>query len=502
MAKENENNPADEADKQKSVDNAQADLESFVRAQMEAALSNSAAAGEESSSDAAAPEETEKEPVAAEASAEEPRAEETPAEEAAAPEETEKEPVAAAASTEEARAEASAEKPDMAKAQADLEAFAQAEMAAASNKAAAQAAKDSKADNEESEATAGEGDSSDEAQSESSDGAPESPEDDLEKWAEEQLLAMEAEGVLDDDSDQEGAVATSVEGAAEDSASPDVSDMEAWAAAQLAEMGEDDDEEKPGFDDPVEAESSDQDDRPVAGTVVSPNAGIALRPLHAAVFLLAAMLPVGAMGWFLSTRYTVTHTAAKIEMQQALDDMEKRLSTQNATKLLTAEEQAARTTAEDVNALVRVGNGLYAEGKFAEARRVFQSAIEKDVLGRFTDEAHYGLGLCLLKAKDDAAALEEFRTVVMRFPGSRKYARASMEAARMYMQQKSYVHARRLLYQMIGCRYRFEAEDQECVEWARYAIGKCFEEDANTRDAADLITFTAAGNIRPQQRGK
>ena len=309
----------------------------------------------------------------------------------------------------------------------------------------------------------------------------ESEYDDLEEWAAKQLADMEAADMEDSSAKADESGGEESEGEADPSEmTPD--DMEQWAASQLAVMGEEEGARGEGDDDTPERVASVK--QSVAGGTpgearVVQTTGLHLRPLHAAVFLVVAMVPAALTGWILSSRTTAAQRASVGEFKKTVSEMEKRLTLMKARELGVSEERMSqRLTVEDLKNFVKLGDAHLLEGHIKEAQRLYLSAIDGDKAGRFTDGAHYGLGECYRKTNQPEKAAEEFRTVIMRFPGSPKYARAAVALGSLFMHQENYTQARRLYYCVLARKGRFTADDAGCVEQAYYAIAKCYEGEA------------------------
>lgn len=478
------------------VNGMQSQLEDFVRAQMEAAQ---AAADTAKTEETVAPSQPEA------ASTEEPAAKKTqntedePATEATSATSEEKPIVAESAAEKEPAAETSAKEEEPAANAAEEEPAA--ETTTEEKPVVAEAAPEEKSTTE----TSAEKEPVAEANDEKEDT---SEYDDLEKWAAEQLAAME-----DEEPTEEPTEAAVEEQDAPPTDPSDMSpeDMEKWAAAQLAEM--DAEEETVAATSSAEVESPEtQQIAAVSATagpagvpapVMAPGGSFHLRPLHAAIFVLAAMLPAVLTGWILSSRTAATQRATTAEFKQSIKEMEKRLALLKARELnISAERMTQRLTVEDLKNLVKLGDAHFQEGHIAQAQSLYESALEGDKSGKYTDGAHYGLGMCYLKQKEPKKAIAAFRTVVTRYPGSRKLARASVELGALLMKDEYYTQARRLYYNVIGCKDRFGADDLPYVEQAYYAIAKCYQGEVAAIARSRSMSSSVVDTGLPASEGK
>jgi len=321
---------------------------------------------------------------------------------------------------------------------------------------------------------------------EAADGADESSEEeseyeDLEAWAAQQLAEMEA-GDVDDPSAAPEEPGGEQGGGKVDPSEMTPEDMEKWAASQLAAMGEEEGAPAEGVEETPERVATGQ--QAVAGGAfveggIAQTTAFHLHPLHAAVFLVVAMVPAALTGWILSSRTTAAQRASIGEFKKTISEMEKRLALIKARELgISEEKMRQRLTIEDLKNFVKLGDAHLLEGHIKEAQRLYLSAIDGDKAGKYTDGAHYGLGMCYLKTDQPEKAAEEFRAVVTRFPGSPKYGRAAVALGELLMRQENYTQARRLYYRVLARKDRFTADDAGCVEQAYYAIAKCYEGEA------------------------
>lgn len=159
---------------------------------------------------------------------------------------------------------------------------------------------------------------------------------------------------------------------------------------------------------------------------------------------------------------------------------------------------------DDYSRLTQVGNTLFRSGQFEEAAESYRAALKLDPTGRFSDEARYHLGRCLLNADKPDEAVKEFRAVVTHTPGSRYYARSAVEMSELLIQKKNFVQARRLLYMVLGSRGRLDADEREALERTYYAIARCFEGEAETIEAmhAGSATGLSAFLMNTAEAGK
>ena len=300
--------------------------------------------------------------------------------------------------------------------------------------------------------------------------------DDLERWAREKLGAMDSKGLLDDGNE----------------------DVDHAVSAPSAERNEGHEESRGDEPSPPELVKGD------AGAVLvaahRTPAGFAVRPAHAVVLVVMILAAAVLGAWLLSARQMTAQRGSNAALREALGGIQERLTMMKTSGAGSgAETLARRPTAAELQHFVNLGHTRYREGRFNDARRMYQAAVDADTSEQFSDEARYGLGMCFLKAGQSEEALAQFNVVVSRFPGSKKYARASVELARLLMARQRYSRARRLLYRVIGCRDRFGSDGQECVEWAYYGIAKCYEGEGGTQlgmRVVDLPSLRRDGSQR------
>jgi Tfp pilus assembly protein PilF len=131
---------------------------------------------------------------------------------------------------------------------------------------------------------------------------------------------------------------------------------------------------------------------------------------------------------------------------------------------------------------------------------MYQAALSADLSGQYSDAAHFGLGMCYLRSGQETRALEEFQTVIVRYPGSPKYARAAVEGVRLLMKRRQFAAARRILYQLIGRSGGFAQEDRVCVEWAYYAIARSYEGEAEYRKVTLPAVYSTISSLPTKRR--
>lgn len=279
----------------------------------------------------------------------------------------------------------------------------------------------------------------------------------------------------------------SADGKAEEAPGDDSdNDMEHWAADQLAAIGDEEEQEKDEEDEEKKPKATAAPEQAVSG-------GTALRPFHIFLFILLALLPVASVAVVLSIRHETAQKNLYEGFERQLRQMEKRLT------LLKAADRESSYVAEessdpvgDFKSLVEQGNSYFADGKYDEACRTYQAAIESAPSDAVSSEARYNLGTCLAKAAKDDEAREQFRMLLSGPPGGPHYAHAALQMAQLLVKKKDYSQARRLLYQVVAVRDRLAPDELACVERAYYGIARCFDEGGRIVKKARLSSVTAS----------
>ena len=201
--------------------------------------------------------------------------------------------------------------------------------------------------------------------------------------------------------------------------------------------------------------------------------------IFAATALLAALL----MGAAISYRYERTQRELMTQLTGALDSLKAQgnIARVPATTPEPPEPHAPRTY-DDYALILNEANMLFNEGRFGAAAERYRGALKAFPSGSLSDQAHYRLGVCLLRAGTPDSAAEHLRVVAESFPGSPYCARSALELSRIFMQREEYEQARRVLYRIIGSRARLASEDAETLEKAYYALGRTLEGEAGVAE--------------------
>lgn len=254
-------------------------------------------------------------------------------------------------------------------------------------------------------------------------------------------------------------------------------DMDKWAADQLAAL-----EAKTTA--PVPA-------RPAPAPAPAAPAAGGVRPWHLFVAAALAVAPALCLLVFLLARHEAPAGAAEVRL--SLERLEKKLvAMQAADQLPTRPARGAEPT-DTYLSLLSQANLQFRDGNYLGAMDHYRAAIVADTAESLSDEAHYRLGLCLLKEGKPDEAADELRQVVNRFPGSSFYARASVELAQVLMAQRSYATARRALFQVIAVRDRLQGDEREALERAYFAVAHCYEGEADAAVATRTPAAMAFG---------
>ncbi|MGO9873830.1 MAG: tetratricopeptide repeat protein [Acidimicrobiia bacterium] len=117
------------------------------------------------------------------------------------------------------------------------------------------------------------------------------------------------------------------------------------------------------------------------------------------------------------------------------DDSDAYIAFQDGTQLLAggnvhaavvALERARRLEPEKGSVRETLARAYYRSGRFGNAEREFRAALDLEPVN---DYAHYGLGLCLLRAGDRGGARAHLRLAIVMRPDNADYQRALEEAS-------------------------------------------------------------------------
>jgi len=117
------------------------------------------------------------------------------------------------------------------------------------------------------------------------------------------------------------------------------------------------------------------------------------------------------------------------------DDSDAYIAFQDGTRLLAggnvhaavvALERARRLEPEKGSVRETLARAYYRSGRFGNAEREFRAALDLEPVN---DYAHYGLGLCLLRAGDRGGARAHLRLAIVMRPDNADYQRALDEAS-------------------------------------------------------------------------
>jgi len=300
-----------------------------------------------------------------------------------------------------------------------------------------------------------------ESQEEQPDAAPAAAEEQAGKEETEEAADEESEDDLDEDglSDADREALAQLEEAAR---------MEAAATADTAQSGAD-----PGAEDGSGGEVSGGSEK---------GAQVSLVPVMLCMGIGIAL--VLATTLVLSFRYQAAQQTLLTSLERSIDQVAGKLAdAQAVAQPQPAETKSSEEAFDDYTRLIETAGSYFRSGQFREARRLYRSVIELFPAGSLSDQAHYHLGLCFLKADDTENALNHFRTVTTRFSGSRYFGRSALMMSELLMRKGNFVQARRILYLILGARDRLNSEEQEGVAQAYYALARCLEREADAIEA-------------------
>ena len=180
------------------------------------------------------------------------------------------------------------------------------------------------------------------------------------------------------------------------------------------------------------------------------------------------------------------------EFRTSMDEMTLKLSeieakTESAPAIIIGEVG----NFDDFTRIMKVGNTQFIDRRFEEAAQSYEAAITLDSSGKLSDEAHYRLGMCLLKTGRPEDAIREFRFVIEDYPGSGHYAASALEMGELLMARKNFSQARRLFYMIVGSKSRLAEDQQGVLERTYYAIARAYEGEAEAIEATRYNPETA-----------
>jgi len=201
------------------------------------------------------------------------------------------------------------------------------------------------------------------------------------------------------------------------------------------------------------------------------------------VFIGTALLAAIIMGAAISYRYERTQREWMGQLTGTLNSLKEQVSTERSpAATVEKQEPAIPRTYDDYALILNEANALFNAGRFRDAAEKYRAALQAFPSGSLSDQAHFRLGVSLVRSDMPDGAAEHFRVVAESFPGSPYYARSALELSRIFMQQEQYAQARRVLYGIIGSRARLAGEDAETLEKAYYALGRTFEGEAEVAE--------------------
>lgn len=233
--------------------------------------------------------------------------------------------------------------------------------------------------------------------------------------------------------------------------------------------------------------------QPVAGPrpastreLVAVAAGPSVGPV--ALYLVIALVAALIMGAAVSYRHEAAQRQLIGRFTASIDTLEGRLaSMQQQAALAPATRTPEPKSLDDYALILNGANQLFEKGHFRDAAGRYRSALRGFPSGSLTDQAHYRLGVCMLRTGRAETAANHFRVVTASFPNSRYYARAALELSHVLMGEQQYAQARRVLYQIVGARARLQSEDAETLEKAYYAIARTLEGEADVIERLDAV---------------
>ena len=208
----------------------------------------------------------------------------------------------------------------------------------------------------------------------------------------------------------------------------------------------------------------------------------------------------------------VLWTALKIEERNAASQRAVVDEMRTSMRQLSRDMEIARARLEEARrpapepdsyyTLLATGNLDLRAGRITPALTAFRAAVKADARGQLADEAHFRLGECNLKLGATDDALAEFLLVTSGYPGSPYYPKALSESSRLLMKKKEYAQARRLLYQLLGCRGRLSPEDSAALTQTYFRIGECYEAEAASIRSQSAPAGVALGLTARSNGGK
>jgi tol-pal system protein YbgF len=163
---------------------------------------------------------------------------------------------------------------------------------------------------------------------------------------------------------------------------------------------------------------------------------------------------------------TLQHNQEGIKTQQRelYGDLDKRLQTVEARGALPL---AAAANADDDATAYKKAFDLLKEGKYAESSAAFTQFLTAYPQSTLIDNAHYWLGEAHYVGKDFNAALRSFKTVVDKYPDSRKVADAWLKIGFCQYELKNWKESRDALNRVMKL-----APDTQSAKLAEQRLAK------------------------------
>jgi len=158
--------------------------------------------------------------------------------------------------------------------------------------------------------------------------------------------------------------------------------------------------------------------------------------------------------------------SAKTQQRELYADLDKRLQTVEARGVSVPVAAAAAATDDDATAYKKAFD-LLKDGKYAESSAAFTQFLSAYPQSTLIDNAHYWLGEAHYVGKDFNAALRSFKTVVEKYPDSRKLADAWLKVGYCQYELKNWKESRDALNRVMKI-----APDTQAAKLAEQRLAK------------------------------
>jgi tol-pal system protein YbgF len=152
------------------------------------------------------------------------------------------------------------------------------------------------------------------------------------------------------------------------------------------------------------------------------------------------------------TRTRIAELQGEIDqLTKANEDIKKELeATKEILNSIQEDLKKATEKPKDEEELYKQGLGLYNAKEYVKARETFKNIIENFPNGKYVDNAHYWTGECYYAEGNFLAAIDEYGTVIEKYPNSPKGPAALLKAGMAFQELKRKKEARAFYLRVIN----------------------------------------------------